>query len=139
MDTVLLELISMDGGGYHLGLEANLNGKKAFLLLDTGASRTVFDKNQIEFYNDNQEIELLDEKSTGLGTSSMDIHTTEISHLEIGNKKIEKITLAIIDLSHVNETYEKLGFKKIQGVLGSDLLFKYNAIIDYSKLELHLI
>lgn len=136
METILLELISMNGGGYHLGLEVNLNGKTAFLLLDTGASRTVFDKNQIEYFNNNQAIELLDEKSTGLGTSSMDIHTTEISNLQIGNKKIENITLALIDLSHVNETYEKLGLKKIQGVLGSDLLYKYNAIIDYSKLEL---
>lgn len=128
----------MDGGGYHLGLEVNLNGKNAFLLLDTGASRTVFDKNQIELYN-TSEIELLDEKSTGLGTSSMDIHTTEISNLEIGTKKIENITLALIDLSHVNETYEKLGFRKIQGVLGSDLLFKYQAVINYKNLELTLI
>lgn len=127
----------MDGGGYHLGLKVNLNGKNAFLLLDTGASRTVFDKNQIEQYNTSQ-IELLDEKSTGLGTSSMDIHTTEVSTLEIGTKKIENITLALIDLSHVNETYEKLGFKKIQGVLGSDVLYKYNAVIDYGKLELTL-
>jgi predicted aspartyl protease len=138
MNTILLELISMDGGGYHLGLEVNLNGKNAFLLLDTGASRTVFDKNQIELYN-TSEIELLDEKSTGLGTSSMDIHTTEISNLEIGTKKIENITLALIDLSHVNETYEKLGFRKIQGVLGSDLLFKYQAVINYKNLELTLI
>lgn len=136
MQKILLELISIDGGGYHLGLEVMLNGKNAFLLLDTGASRTVLDKNQIDIYIHNQEIELLDEKSTGLGTSSMDIHTTEISQLEIDHKKFENITLALIDLSHVNETYEKLGFKKIQGVLGSDLLYKYNAIIDYQKLEL---
>lgn len=128
----------MDGGGYHLGLDVNLNGKNAFLLLDTGASRTVFDKNQIELYN-SSEIELLDEKSTGLGTSSMDIHTTKISNLEIGTKKIENITLALIDLSHVNETYEKLGFRKIQGVLGSDLLYKYQAVINYRNLELTLI
>jgi predicted aspartyl protease len=128
----------MEGGGYHLGLEINLNGKKAFLLLDTGASRTVLDKNQIEHYN-SHEIELMDEKSTGLGTNSMDIHTTEIALIEIGSKKIENTTIALIDLSHVNETYEKLGFKRIQGVLGSDLLYRYNAIIDYNKLELTLI
>lgn len=128
----------MDGGGYHLGLEVSINGKNAFLLLDTGASRTVFDKNQIDLYNSNK-IDLLDEKSTGLGTNTMDIHTTEISNLEIGTKKIENITLALIDLSHVNETYEKLGFKKIQGVLGSDLLYKYQAVINYKSLELILI
>lgn len=138
MQKILLELISINGGGYHLGIEVMLNGKNAFLLLDTGASRTVLDKNQINDYIHNQEIELLDEKSTGLGTNNMDIHTTEISQLEIGYKKIQNITLALIDLSHVNETYEKLGFKKIQGVLGSDLLYKYKAIIDYQKLELTL-
>lgn len=138
MQKILLQLIRIDSGGYHLGLEVLLNGKKAFILLDTGASRTVLDKNQIDVYIQNQDIELLDEKSTGLGTSSMDIHTTEISQLEIGHKKFENITLALIDLSHVNETYGKLGFKKIQGVLGSDLLYKYKAIIDYQNLELTL-
>jgi predicted aspartyl protease len=139
METILLTLISIEGGGYHLGLNVYLNGKEAFLLVDTGASKTVLDKNQIEEFVKNPSIKLLNEKSTGLGTNSMEIHATEILNLEIGSKKIENITLPLVDLSHVNETYEKLDLKKIQGVLGSDLLYMFKAKIDYNKLELTLI
>jgi hypothetical protein len=99
----------------------------------------VLDKNQIEEFVKNPSIILLNEKSTGLGTNSMEIHATEILNLEIGSKKIENITLPLVDLSHVNETYEKLDLKKIQGVLGSDLLYMFKAKIDYNKLELTLI
>jgi predicted aspartyl protease len=139
METILLTLIRIEGGGYHLGLNVYLNGKEAFLLVDTGASKTVLDKNQIEEFVKNPSIILLNEKSTGLGTNSMEIHATEILNLEIGSKKIENITLPLVDLSHVNETYEKLDLKKIQGVLGSDLLYMFKAKIDYNKLELTLI
>lgn len=139
METILLTLISIEGGGYHLGLNVYLNGKEAFLLVDTGASKTVLDKNQIEEFVKNPSIILLNEKSTGLGTNSMEIHATEILNLEIGSKKIENITLPLVDLSHVNETYEQLDLKKIQGVLGSDLLYMFKAKIDYNKLELTLI
>jgi predicted aspartyl protease len=139
METILLTLISIEGGGYHLGLNVYLNGIEAFLLVDTGASKTVLDKNQIEEFVKNPSIILLNEKSTGLGTNSMEIHATEILNLEIGSKKIENITLPLVDLSHVNETYEQLDLKKIQGVLGSDLLYMFKAKIDYNKLELTLI
>jgi hypothetical protein len=139
METILLKLINIEGGGYHLGVNVYLNEKEAFLLVDTGASKTVLDKNQIEAYVKNPNIQLLKEKSTGLGTNSMEIHATEILTLQIGNKKIEKLTLPLIDLSHVNETYLQLGLNKIQGVLGSDLLYKFKAIIDYNKLEIKLI
>jgi hypothetical protein len=136
MQKIALELISMEGGGYHLGVDVLLNGKSAFLLLDTGASRTVLDKNQVHLYQDNLEMELLDEKSTGLGTNTMDIHTMQISSFQVGEHILEEYTLALIDLSHVNETYEKLGFRKIQGVLGSDILYAHKAIVDYENLKL---
>jgi len=44
----------------------------------------------------------------------------------------------LLDLSHVNKSYEQIGLKQIEGVLGSDILLKYNAIIDYPKKELRL-
>lgn len=137
MHKIKLELIKIEGNGYHLGFEAKINGITGFLLLDTGASKTVLDKNQSDLFNI-KNLELLDEKSTGLGTNTMEIHAAQVDLFELGSKKIENITLAILDLNHVNETYEKLGLKKIQGVLGSDLLYEFKGIINFAKLELEL-
>ena len=44
----------------------------------------------------------------------------------------------MLDLSHVNQSYEQIGLKPIDGVLGSDVLLKYNAVIDYEKKILKL-
>jgi hypothetical protein len=43
-----------------------------------------------------------------------------------------------MNLSHVNYAYAQIGQKPIEGVLGSDLLKKYKAVIDYPKRKLYL-
>jgi hypothetical protein len=37
----------------------------------------------------------------------------------------------VLDLSHVNKSYEMIGLKPIDGVIGSDLLMKLKARIDF--------
>ena len=44
----------------------------------------------------------------------------------------------LLDLSHVNNSYEQIKLKPVDGVLGSDLLLKYSAVIDYDKKILKL-
>ena len=44
----------------------------------------------------------------------------------------------LLDLTHVNVSYEKLDLPAIDGVLGSDLMMEYKAVIDYQKKELTL-
>jgi len=62
-----------------------------------------------------------------------------IDKIQIGEIKIANYNAAVLDLSHVNESYEKLGIEPIDGVLGSDILCDYNAVIDYEKKELSLV
>ena len=42
-----LKLLIIEGDGFHIMLHAKINGKKAAMLIDTGASKTVFDLNRI--------------------------------------------------------------------------------------------
>lgn len=46
---------------------------------------------------------------------------------------IENFEAVLLDLAHVNESYEKLGLTPIDGVLGGDVLYKYNAAINYKN------
>ena len=48
--TIPFDLLSIEGDGFHLLVEALLNGRPAKMLIDTGASRTVFDKERITRY-----------------------------------------------------------------------------------------
>jgi len=44
----------------------------------------------------------------------------------------------LLDLSHVHDAYKSLGLPPFVGVLGSDILMEFEAIIDFKKLTLTL-
>ena len=108
------------------------------MILDTGASRTVFDETRIANFVDSETIEEQDRLSTGLGTSSMESKKVVINTIELGEIKITKYNAAVLDLSHVNQSYQKLDIEPVDGVLGGDILYDYDAVINYHKKELLL-
>jgi predicted aspartyl protease len=119
-------------------LKTKINGKNARLLIDTGASRTVFDQERIMQFVSQKIFESNDKLSTGLGTNSMPTSMVSLKSLKIGDLLIDNFQAVLLDLQHVNNTYYKLGHTAIDGVLGNDILVKYKAVIDYKKLELSL-
>jgi predicted aspartyl protease len=135
---ITLKILSIEGDGYHLYINAKINGHKAHLLVDTGASKTVFDKNRIVNFSEENKLVELDRLSTGLGTDSMRGHMIDIDEISLGTIKVKNYQGLALDLSHVNASYDKLGLEPIDGVLGSDILHEYNAIIDYKNQELTL-
>jgi predicted aspartyl protease len=135
---ITLKVLSIEGDGYHLYINAKINGHKAHSLVDTGASKTVFDKNRIVNFSTENKLVELDRLSTGLGTDSMRGHMIDIDEISLGTIKVKNYQGLALDLSHVNASYDKLGLEPIDGVLGSDILHEYNAIIDYKNQELTL-
>jgi len=131
-------MIRIENDGLHLSVRTLINNKSAHLLIDTGASKTVFDKNRISTFVKEIKFDLNDQLSTGLGTNTMQSHITILKKIKLGAIVLEGYKTVLLDLSHVNESYKNLGLKPIDGVLGSDLLDKYRAIIDYSKKVLKL-
>ena len=133
-----LRILKIENDGMHLLVKVKINNKSALLVVDTGASRTVLDKNRIERFVKENNFEKHEALSTGLGTNSMESHLVGIKKLEIGDWKLENVIWVMLDLSHVNSSYIQIGMKEIDGVLGGDILMKYHAIIDYGKKQLVL-
>ena len=119
-------------------VQGHINDKAANLLIDTGASRTVFDLSRISNFIAQENFEAHDSLTTGLGTDSMQGHSVEIPHLKVGDLEIVNYSAFLLDLSHVNGTYDKMGMDAIDGVIGSDLLVRHKAVIDYPKKILSL-
>ena len=63
----------------------------------------------------------------------MKSHFTSIKKIKIGEIEILDYKTILLDLSHVNQSYEQIGLKPVDGVLGSDILLKFNGVIDYEK------
>ena len=135
-----IEILPIEDDGFHLLIRAKINGKKANLIIDTGASRTVFDETLIKNYlpEEYNDFETNEKLSTGLGTNTMKSSAFSLKSLKIGDLNIENYMAVILDLTNINDSYTKLKLPKIHGVIGGDLLSKYKAIIYYKAKNLRL-
>jgi hypothetical protein len=138
---VPLILINLQDDGFHLLVEIVVFGERGYAVVDTGASRSVFDKALLEKHiipeahtsdvpvDENFATTLFSTSSTATGT---------IPVLVIGKLKIKDYATIALDLQSVNDTYAQFGQPEIAGIIGGDILIKYHAKIDYKKLVLKL-
>lgn len=139
MQKIPFEILNLQGDGYHILVDVVLLGKAYKMVLDTGASKTVLDK-QMLLQNGITEEELAhtDIVSTGLGTNSMQSFTLTLPELHIGSWSTKQFTAAVLDLSAINYAYEQMDLPAVMGVLGGDILYGYGAKINYRTTTLSL-
>ncbi|HCQ29346.1 MAG TPA: clan AA aspartic protease [Flavobacteriales bacterium] len=135
---VPFNIIPIEEDGFHLQLSGKINDNDVNLLIDTGASRSVFDENKIKAILGENLIEEIEKLSTGLGTNSMQSKKAVLESFKIGDIHLHNYEVAVLDLSHVNQSYTQIGLDEIAGVIGSDLLYDMKAVIDYDKSTLTL-
>jgi len=137
--TIPLQIIDLQDDGFHPLVEVAVFGKPHTLVLDTGASKTAFDKQMILEAYQEAEFQESDKLSTGLGTNTMQSFTATIADMQIGNLNIPPFEVAVLDLSTINIAYSQLNKPLVLGVLGGDILMQFAAIIDYGNqcLTLH--
>jgi len=134
MQKIPLEILELQGDGYHILIDVCLFEQPFKMVLDTGASKTVLDKTTLlQSGIPEEKIENTNIISTGLGTNSMESFILELPTFAIGNWKIKKFITAVLDLSAVNYAYQQMNLPPVIGVLGGDILFSYAARIDYRK------
>jgi hypothetical protein len=136
--TVPLQIIDLHGDVFHPLLDIIIANKNFKVVLDTGASRTAFDHSTLLHSNQGANIIASERLSTGLGTNTMESATAVIENIWIGDLLIAEMEVAVLDLSTINIAYRELGHPEVLGVLGSDVLMKYKAIIDFGKKRLIL-
>jgi hypothetical protein len=132
-----LQLIELEDSSFHIMIEARFNRTKGNFIIDTGASKTVLD------YTFGKKIassvkKIKDQNSSGINAMITDSHLATIPLLTVGRLKIENYSCVLLDLSHVNALYQKYCDKSIAGLIGSDFLVQYQAIIDYGKRSMKL-
>lgn len=131
---IKLELLNIETDGCHILAKAKIYNHKLRLVVDTGASKTTFDKGWIEENLPELFLEQLDTASVGLGTNEMISAVTVLPELKMGKLKLKYWQVAVLDLSHVRQVYQSMNYGDIQGVLGGDILLAVKGKIDYGKL-----
>ncbi len=129
MTEIPLEILKLEDDSYHLLIEVFINKEiKGKMVVDTGASRTVIDTSLSFVEDESKETPY----TSGIG-GDVEVSFTTLESLILGDFELTDVSLAMVDLSAVNATYEKVSKQRIIGLLGSDLLLKYSAKIDYKK------
>lgn len=139
MVTIPLTPLSLQDNGFHLLVEIEVFGHMHQAVLDTGASKTVFDKASIEkILDEDTELEYSEYLSTGLGTTSMESFTLRLPLLRIGDWQVKNYHIAALDLSTINYAYNQMNVSPVIGVIGGDILMDYGGRIDYRTMTLRL-
>jgi predicted aspartyl protease len=133
-----LQIIDLNEDGFHPLLKIKVFGKSFIVVLDTGASKTAFDKTMLLQAYEHATLTLSDQLSTGLGTNTMESSTALITDMYIGKFPVDAFEVAVLDLSTINIAYRQLGHPEVLGVIGGDILMKHKAVIDYGKQRLLL-
>ncbi len=126
-----------NNGAGHFKLNIKINGISGNFILDTGASHTVADIAAAEKFS----LKFTSKASKdagGLGNSALKTRKSTGNIIELNGFQIKKAGLIAIDLSHVNNALKKNGSGRIDGVIGSDILKKHKALIDYFEKALYL-
>lgn len=135
---VPIRFIEIENSGVHIAVSGFVNGNLANILIDTGASQSVFDKNRIHLFSGQTEFENAEKLSKGLGTDSMEGFKFTINQFILGEVLLDNYQIVALDLTHVNASYEQLNLGAIDMVLGGDFLQKHKASIRYGSAEIWL-
>jgi len=131
--TLPLTVQAIENDGYHLLTTILINGKNALIIIDTGASRSVFDETQIIDFIGHNNLSEHDKLSSGLGTNTMTSKKVVLDTLNLNGLVLNHYEATILNLHHVNQSYQKIGLNPIDGILGGDILNDYHAVIDYKN------
>jgi len=162
---VPVQIINLQG--MHTYIDISVNGnQQGKLLIDTGASQTVFSSNntdvsgflqpitQEEFlkcYPIKDRMKLPGQLNTQLGfdedqmialtaNSPVSLQFGLIKQLQIGELIINNFPVATIDLSQITNMYsEYYNIHNIWGLLGCDLLYLHRAKLNFSNMTLELV
>lgn len=132
--TLPIQLVELEDQNYHILIETSFQHMlKGKWVIDTGASKTVFDLNQLSYFelSEEQNPEI---RSAGIGEGHIETQTGILPLLKLGDAELINWPVAIIDLGHINELYQQFTNENIVGLLGSDFLVQHRARIDFRKL-----
>lgn len=133
-----LQLIELEDDNFHMIVPAVFNGgETGYWIVDTGASKSVFDLNLKDLYEPAGE-ETDQIHTAGIGEKPIHTSIGVLQSFFLGKFLVENLRVALLDLSHINQFYTQAASMNICGLLGGDFLRKYNAVVDYRKKTMRL-
>ena len=110
-------------------VNAYIDTQKIRLVIDTGASRSCLSQKSIKHIKTKNELKA--DAVIGIGRGRLKNRFVQIPNFKIGELEIKNYNFLALQMNHINKMLSSLGMEKIDGMLGSDILYEYKAVIDY--------
>ena len=118
----------------HIIIDAAVNNVNGKFLIDTGASNSCIDLNKSEKFKLN--FEKSDEQASSATDKIKDTYISKKNLLLIDNYYINDFDVILFNMKHVIKSLLDKDEIEIDGIIGADILIKYNCCIDFKENKL---
>lgn len=122
--------------GFNLYVNGSFNGKRAKLMIDTGAFGTLMHQRFVRQMK--IPVRKTPFSSAGVNFKRRGVQLATISRFSVGSVDMRSKEVGVIDLEGLVRTPLLNGTPPVAGLLGSEILARHNAIIDFGSRTLYL-
>jgi len=122
--------------GYNLFVDGKVNGTKARLMVDTGAFATLLHSQFVRRMNIPMQRTRL--RSVGVNLAQSHVRLANIARLSVGSMDMRSHNVGVINLEGLVHGELLQASPPVAGLLGSEMLQRYHAIIDFGTNSLYL-
>ncbi|MEO1255577.1 MAG: retropepsin-like aspartic protease [Bacteroidota bacterium] len=114
-------------------VQAEINGKKGYFLVDTGADISIINASDLKKYK-LETAKIYGDHKQAIGFNGNKTCVMKVKNAEVRfESEFDHKNFYSFDITSVVRVIEAKTNLKISGILGSDWLMKYNCVIDYSQ------
>lgn len=128
-------VIDFAEAGYHWLIPCTIDNENFWLVIDTGATRSVIDGRIIG----NAEIKNHPQGTIiGFDSQSESMNTSTLKQIQIDGKPFWDFEVAVADLSNLVEHYSAMANVRLAGILGCDFIMNNASSINIQKKKIYL-
>ena len=125
-----------EGEGYNLYVDGKVNGTKGRLMVDTGAFATLLHSQFVQRMN--IPMQQTKYRSIGVNLAESRVRIANIARLSVGSMDLKSHKVGVINLEKLVHDGLLEATPPVVGLLGSEMLQRYHAIIDFGTNSLYL-
>lgn len=133
--TIPFTITNLEQDGFHPIVKCKLKKKSIWLVIDTGASRTVID---LESLHDFSPIEHdhIEPFAAGINAQQFSVKRYVLPSISFSGVKLKNMEIFGSNLSELSKLYEQITGIPIHGLLGCDFLVKHKVVLNFKSKEL---
>lgn len=115
----------------HIIIDCKVNSINGKFIIDTGASNSCINYLYANKFKVN--LKKYDEKASSATNQINEVFYSKNNTLEIKNLKKNNFEVVLFDMTHINDSLREKEIEDVDGIIGSDILREFNAIIEYKS------